>query len=158
MMKENIADQMTAVVLDSYTGVNALRIERRAVPQPGPNQVLVKVAATPINPSDLAFLEGLYGFKNPTPVVPGFEGSGIVVSVGSGMLGKYLNGKRVACISQGRGDGVWAEYMITPTSLALPLDASVSLEQGAMSVVNPLTAMAFLTFAKEGRHKAIVQT
>jgi NADPH2:quinone reductase len=158
MMKENIPDQMTAVVLDSYTGVNALRIERRPVPQPGPNEVLVKVAATPINPSDLAFLDGLYGFKKPTPVVPGFEGSGIVVAVGSGMMGKYLNGKRVACVSQERGDGVWAEYMVTTTSLAFPLHASVSLEQGAMSVVNPLTAMAFLTLAKEGRHKVIVQT
>lgn len=63
MVKENIPDQMTAVVLDSYTGVDALRIEQRPVPQPGPNEVLVKIAATPINPSDLAFLEGLYGFK-----------------------------------------------------------------------------------------------
>src|SRR5262245_6236565 len=158
MMKENIPDQMTAVVLDSYTGVDALRIERRPVPEAGPNQVLVKIAATPINPSDLAFLEGLYGFKKPTPVCRGFEGAGIVVSVGSGMMGRYLNGKRVACVSQEQGDGVWAEYMVTTTSLALPLDPSVRLEQGAMSVVNPLTAMAFLTLAKEGRHKVIVQT
>src|SRR5262249_6394966 len=99
-----------------------------------------------------------YGFKKPTPVVPGFEGSGTVVSAGSGMMGQYLNGKRVACVSQERGSGVWAEYMVTLSSLAFPLDASVSLEQGAMSVTNPLTAMAFLTLAKEGRHKVIVQT
>jgi NADPH:quinone reductase len=158
MLKENIPDQMTAVVLHSYTGVNALRTERRPVPQPGPNEVLVKVAATPINPSDLAFLEGHYGFKKPTPVVPGFEGSGTVISVGSGMMGRYLNGKRVACVSQEQGDGAWAEYMVTSTSLAFPLDASVSLEQGAMSVTNPLTAMAFLALAKEGRFKVIVQT
>ncbi len=157
-MTENIPDQMTAVILDSYAGVDALRVERRAVPKPGPNQVLVKVAAASINPSDLAFLEGLYGFKKATPVVPGFEGSGTVVAAGSGMMGKYLNGKKVACISQDRGDGVWAEYMLTPASLAFPLADSVSLEQGAMSVVNPLTALAFLTLAKEGRHKAIVQT
>jgi len=157
-VKENIPAQMTAVVLDSYTGVDALRIERRPVPQPGPNEVLVKVAATPINPSDVAFLEGRYGFKKPTPVVPGIEGSGTVVSAGSGIMGRYLKGKRVACVSQARGDGVWADYMVTPASLAFPLDASVSLEQGAMSVVNPLTAMAFLTLAKEGRHKVIVQT
>lgn len=74
-MKENIPDERIAVVLDSYTGVDALRVERRPVPRPGPNQVLVRIAATPINPSDLAFLEGQYGFKKPTPVVPGFEGS-----------------------------------------------------------------------------------
>jgi NADPH:quinone reductase-like Zn-dependent oxidoreductase len=158
MMKATISDKMTAVVLDSYTGTDALRIERRPVPRPGPNEVLVRVAAAPINPSDLAFTEGLYGLKKRTPVVPGFEGSGIVVAAGSGMMGKYLNGKRVACVSQEQGDGTWAEYMVTSASLALPLDASVSLQQGAMSVVNPLTALAFLTLAKEGRHKVIVQT
>jgi len=158
MVLEKIPDKMIAVALDSYTGVGALRIEQRPVPQPGPNEVLVKVAATPINPSDLSFLEGFYGFKKPTPVVPGFEGSGTVVAVGSGLMGRYLKGKRVACVSQERGDGVWAEYMVTTTSLAFPLDESVSLEKGAMSVVNPLTAMAFLTLAKEKRHKVIVLT
>jgi NADPH:quinone reductase-like Zn-dependent oxidoreductase len=158
MVLEKIPDEMIAVVLDSYTGVDALRVERRPVPQPGPNEVLVKVAATPINPSDLSFLEGFYGFKKPTPIVPGFEGSGTVVAVGSGLMGRYLHGKRVACVSQERGDGVWAEYMVTTTSLAFPLDESVGFENGAMSVVNPLTAMAFLTLAKEGRHKVIVLT
>lgn len=158
MLHTQIPDKMTAVVLDSYTGADALRVEEQSVPKPGPNEVLVKVAASPINPSDLAFLEGDYGIKKPTPVVPGFEGSGIVVAVGSGMMGKYLNGKRVACISQGKGDGIWADYVVTTTNLALPLGTTVSLEQGSMSAVNPLTAMAFLDLAKEGKHKAIVQT
>jgi NADPH:quinone reductase-like Zn-dependent oxidoreductase len=98
----------------------------------------------------------LYGFKKPTPVVPGFEGSGTVVAVGSGMMARYLHGKRVACVSQEQG--VWAEYMVTTTQMALPLHASVSLEQGAMSVVNPLTAMAFLALVQAGKHKTIVQT
>jgi len=158
MLMEKIPDQMTAVLLDSYTGVETLRVEERPVPKPGPNEVLVKVAASPINPSDLAFMEGSYGFKKKTPTVPGFEGSGTVVAVGSGVMGRYLNEKRVACISHSRKDGVWAEYMVTSASLALPLDKSVSLEQGAMSAVNPLTAMAFLEIAKKGNHKTIVQT
>jgi NADPH:quinone reductase-like Zn-dependent oxidoreductase len=158
MSQSSIPDQMTAVVLDSYSGVQALRVEQRPVPKPGDNEVLVKVAAASINPSDLAFLEGHYGFKKPTPVVPGFEGSGTVVAAGSGMMSGYLNGKRVACVSQDKGDGSWAEYMVTRTGFALPLDKSVSLEHGAMSVVNPLTAMAFLTIVKEGGHKAIVHT
>ena len=119
--------------------------------------MLVKVAASSINPSDLSFMEGLYGFRKPTPVVPGFEGAGIVVAVGGGVDGR-LNGIRVACISQAEGDGVWAEYMVTSTSLALPLDKAVSLDQGAMSVVNPLTAIALLDIAKEGGHKFIVNT
>ena len=157
MTNSQIPDQMTAVVLDAYTGIDALRVEQRSVPKLGPNQVLVKVAATPINPSDLAFLEGNYAFKKKTPVVPGFEGSGTVVAAGSGMMGRYLLGKRVACIA-GDGDGVWAEYVLTNTTLALPLASSVNMEEGAMSAVNPLTAMAFLEIAKAGRHKAIVHT
>lgn len=158
MTNPQIPEEMTAVVLDAYTGVDALRVEKRPVPKPGPNQVLVKVAASPINPSDLSFMQGRYGFKKKLPIVAGFEGSGTVVAVGSGLIGKYLNGKRVACINQSDGDGVWAEYMVTSATLALPLAKSVSLERGAMSAVNPLTAMAFLDIAQAGGHKAIVQT
>ena len=158
MTTSQIPEEMNAVVLDSYSGVEALRVENRPIPKPGPNQVLVKVAASPINPSDLAFLEGSYGFKKKTPTVPGFEGSGTIVAVGSGMMGRYLMGKHVACVSQGEGDGVWAEYVVTSTTLAFPLSSSVSLEEGAMSAVNPLTAMAFLDIAKAGKNKIIVQT
>ena len=58
MSQIQIPDTMTAVVLDSYSGVEGLRVEQRPVPKPGINEVLVKVAASPINPSDLAFLIG----------------------------------------------------------------------------------------------------
>jgi NADPH:quinone reductase-like Zn-dependent oxidoreductase len=154
-----VPDQMTAVVLDSYTGAEALRVEQRPVPKPGKDEVLVKVAASPINPSDLALLDGEYGFKNPPPIVPGGEGSGTVVAVGPGMAGRYFLGKRVACLSQGEGSGMWAEYVVTSAKGgALPLHKSVSLEQGAMSMINPLTASAFLEIAKQGGHKAIVLT
>ncbi len=156
MGNEMIPDQMTAVVLENYNGVEALRVEQRPIPQPGPDEVLVKISASPINPSDLAFLAGFYGFKPSTPVVPGIEGSGTVVAAGSGMMGKYLNGKRVAVV--GQGGGIWTEYAVIRTSSAYPLIEEVTLEQGAMSVVNPLTAMAFLVIAKDGRHKSIVQS
>lgn len=159
MTSENIPDQMTAVVLGSYTGAEALRVEQRPIPKPGKDEVLVKVAASPINPSDLAFLEGKYGFDDPPPVVPGGEGSGTVVAVGPGGMGRYYLGKRVACLWNGKGDGVWAEYMLASAKGgALPLDKSVSLEQGATSTINPLTATAFIEIAKEGGHKTIVLT
>ncbi len=158
MSQHQIPDQMTAIVLDSYSGVEGLRVEQRPVPKPGKNEVLVKVAATSINPSDLAFLEGLYSSQKATPVVPGLECSGTVVKADRSLMGRYLNGKRVACVGQAKGDGVWAEYMVTGTGSAFPLDKSVSLEQGAMSVVNPLTAIALLTMAKKGGHKAIINT
>jgi hypothetical protein len=71
MTQTQIPEQMTAVVLDSYSVAEALQVEQRPVPKPGKDEVLVKVAASPINPSDLAFLIGQYGFNNPPPVVPG---------------------------------------------------------------------------------------
>jgi NADPH:quinone reductase len=151
-----IPEQMTAVVLQSYDGAAALRVEQRPVPKPGPNEVLIKVAATPINPSDLLFLLGGYGFQKAAPVVPGLEGSGTVVAVGSGLRGRYLAGRRVACISQ--GGGLWAEYVVTSNNYVLPLAGDVTLEQGAMSVVNPLTAVALLEITKEGGHKSVVNT
>jgi NADPH:quinone reductase-like Zn-dependent oxidoreductase len=159
MTQTQIPDQMTAVVLDSYSGAEALRVEQRPVPKPGKDEVLVKVAASPINPSDLAFLDGNYGFDNPPPVVPGGEGSGTVVAVGPGAMGRYFLGKRVACLSNGERDGTWAEYVVASTKGGVfPLNKSVSLEQGAMSVINPLTASAFLEITKDGGHKAIVLT
>ena len=159
MTQTQIPDQMTAVVLDSYSGAEALRVERRPVPKPGQDEVLVKVAASPINPSDLAFLGGNYGFNNPPPVIPGGEGSGTVVAVGPGPMGRYFLGKRVACLSNGEKDGIWAEYAVASTKGGVfPLNKSVSLEQGAMSVINPLTASAFLEITKDGGHKAIVLT
>ena len=159
MTPTQIPDQMTAVVLDSYSGAEALRVEQRPIPKPGEDEILVKVAASPINPSDLAFLDGNYGFDKLPPVVPGGEGSGTVVAVGPGAMGRYFLGKRVACLSNGERDGTWAEYVVTSTKGgAFPLNKSVSLEQGAMSVINPLTASAFLEITKDGRHKAIVLT
>jgi NADPH:quinone reductase len=128
------------------------------VPQPGPGQVLVKIAASPINPSDLKFIEGAYGVKKPLPVVAGFEGSGVVVATGGGLLGKFLMGKRVGCMATATGGGTWAEYMVADARRTIPLKKFVSLEQGAMMVVNPWTAWALLDTARRGGHRAAVHT
>jgi NADPH:quinone reductase-like Zn-dependent oxidoreductase len=59
-------------------------------------------------------------------------------------MGRYFLGKRVACLNQGMGGGgLWAEYMVASVKGGvLPLNKEVSLEQGAMSIINPLTAVA----------------
>ena len=150
---------MTVAVLNSYSGADALSIEQRPIPTPGRNEVLVKVAFSPINPSDLATLVGYYGFKNPTPIVPGGEGSGEVVSAGPGVMSSYFLGKNVACAGWGIGGGVWSEYVVKSVKGGvLPLNKSLSLEQGAMSIINPLTASAFIDISKKGGHKAILLT
>lgn len=149
---------MRAAVLDEYIGAAGLRVEDVAKPQPGPGEVLVRVVASPINPSDLAFLEGNYSPRPPVPTRAGLEGSGTVTEVGSGAMGRYLSGKRVAFVAGGSGGGAWAEHIVVPSRLALPLNDDVSFEAGAMSVVNPLTALAFLEIAESAKHKAVVNT
>jgi NADPH2:quinone reductase len=106
MTQVQAPDQMTAVILDSYFDAEAPLVEQRPIPKPGDDEVLVKVSASTINPSDLAFLVGSYGFKSPPPVIPGGEGSGTVVAVGPGMMGRYFLGKRVACFQKPNGDGI----------------------------------------------------
>src|SRR5271166_5299480 len=115
------------------------------------------MAASPINPSDLASLQGLYGAKRALPMVPGIEGCGTVVRTGPGLLARRLLGKRVACAA-GAGDGAWAEYMVAPALQCSPLPASVSDEQGAMRIVNPYTAWAHLKIARQAGARTIVQT
>ena len=146
---------MQAVLLEKDGG--PLTVGQIPVPQPGPGQVLVRMAASPINPSDLGFLKGGYGVQKSFPVVPGFEGSGTVVAAGPGLLPRMWLGKRVACAVSATG-GTWAEYLVTRAMLCVPLQKNLSLEQGAMLLVNPLTALAFFDIAKSAKHAALVNT
>ncbi|MDF1565559.1 MAG: zinc-binding dehydrogenase [Deltaproteobacteria bacterium] len=152
-----VPETMRAVVLDAYSGPAGLRLDEVPTPRPGPGEVLIEVAGSPINPSDLAFLEGNYVPRPPTPTRPGLEGAGRVVEAGPGLMGRYLKGKRVAFIA-GSETGAWAEYVVVPNGMALPLGAGVSLESGAMSVVNPMTALALLDLCRERRCRAVVNT
>ncbi len=147
---------MCVAELPAYGG--RLQPAERPVPRPGAGEVLIRIAAAPINPSDLSFLQGNYGIRKALPAVPGFEGSGTVVAAGAGLLPRFYLGRRVACAAQGGSDGTWAEYVVAPAATCLPLPKEVSLEAGAMSLVNPLTAWAFLEEARHGGHKAIANT
>src|SRR5215469_7250638 len=154
-----IPTTMRAVVLHRYEigSYASLTLEERPTPQPGKSEVLVRMTASPINPSDLASLQGLYGVQKALPMVPGIEGCGTVVRTGSSLVARRLLGKRVACAA-GAGDGAWAEYMVASAVQCSPLPASVSDEQGAMRIVNPYTAWAHLKIARQARARAIVQT
>ncbi|MCS7300545.1 MAG: zinc-binding dehydrogenase [Fimbriimonadales bacterium] len=156
---EPIPDAMQAAVLHAYDGApESLRVETRPVPQPRDGQVLVKMSASPINPSDLMFLKGLYGVLKPLPVVPGWEGAGRVVATGEDWLSRRLLGKRVACAAPNQHDGTWAEYMLTAALRCIPLQPSVSDEQGATLIVNPLTAWALMDLVRKAGARAFVQT
>ncbi|MBK6284763.1 MAG: alcohol dehydrogenase catalytic domain-containing protein [Draconibacterium sp.] len=145
-MNINIPKSMKAVVL-TEDGAKPV-IAEVPVPQPGSGEVLIKMYASPINPSDLAFLAGGYGIKKPFPVIPGFEGSGTVVAAGKGILPKLWMGKNVACAASPKYNGCWAEYMVTTATSCVPLSKEISMEQGAMMFVNPMTALAFFEIYK----------
>lgn len=145
-----------ALVLHTYTGTSGLALEEQPMPSPQAGEVLVKIAAAPINPSDLMFLEGQYGVRPELPHNAGFEGSGVVVAAGPGVYGQALVGRRVA-LTIGAG-GTWAEYAVCSTHSLVPLLPSVSLPQAAMLFVNPLTAYALLDIAHSQGAKAVVQT
>lgn len=156
---EPIPDTMQAAVLHAYDGApESLRIEKRPVPRPQRGQVLVKMSAAPINPSDLMFLKGLYGVVKPLPVVPGWEGAGRVVATGDDWLSRLLLGKRVACGAPDQHDGTWAEYLLTTSARCIPLSDAIDDDLGAMLIVNPLTAWALMDTARRGGHRAFVQT
>jgi NADPH:quinone reductase len=152
---------MRAVQLNAYDGSSeSISVVEVPVPRPGAGQVLIRVAASPINPSDLMFIRGLYGFQKPLPAIPGFEGSGTVVEVGAGVMPRFLSGKRVACAAADAkiAGGMWADYLVTSAHLCVPLIKQVDMEQGATMLVNPLTAWALMDEARRGHHRAVVQT
>jgi len=95
--------------------------------------------------------------KKKLPIVPGFEASGRVVGLGS-ETDKLKIGSRVACVAGYTGDGCYAEYMQTEISNCIPLLDTVTLDEGAMFFVNPLTSYALLELARKKPCAALVQT
>ena len=150
---------MKAVVLKDYDGtLQSLAAADFSVPRLRSGQVLIKLAATSIGPADLMFLKGQYGIIKPLPAVPGFEGSGTVIASGGGLMGRWLVGKRAACLAPEDGQGTWAEYMVTSADVCIPLFKHISFEQGAYLTINPMTALALVEIARTGGHLAFVQT
>jgi NADPH:quinone reductase-like Zn-dependent oxidoreductase len=159
MSSKQIPETMRAVELRAYEGgADALAVVERPMPRPGAGQVLVRIAASPINPSDLSFLRGAYGIRKKLPVVPGFEASGEVVASGGGVWANHIVGRRVACAAPADGDGTWAEYMLADASHCIPLMKSTDTEHAATMIVNPFTAWALLRIAEESGARAVVQT
>lgn len=158
MASEPLPQSMRCLELRAYAEKPKLHVVVKPVPKPGRNEVLVELTAAPINPSDLMFLEGLYGVRKPLPVVPGFEGSGVVVATGSAPAARALMGRRVACSAPVDGDGTWAEYIRTTAQACVPLLPNVDLEPASMLIVNPLTAWALVDIAKASGSRALVQT
>ncbi|WP_170330062.1 zinc-binding dehydrogenase [Ruegeria arenilitoris] len=122
------------------------------VPEPGPGQVLIKLRAASVNPSDIHFIKGEYGQPRIKGAAAGFEGCGDVVATGQGA--EALMGQRVAFITA--SSGAWAEYVLAPAMMCIPLRPEISDEDGAAQIVNPLTAMAMVDIAQSAGDAFVV--
>jgi NADPH2:quinone reductase len=153
-----------------------------AVPEPGPDEVLVRVEATPINPSDQGLLFGAADLGTlqvsgtaarpvATARIPeramkamagridqampvGNEGAGTVVKAGASPAAQALLGKKVAII----GGAMYAQYRCVAASQCLPLPADATAADGASCFVNPLTALGMVQTMKLEGHSALVHT
>ncbi|HMM12234.1 MAG TPA: alcohol dehydrogenase catalytic domain-containing protein [Bacteroidales bacterium] len=132
----------------------SLTIGKRVIRYIPDGFVLVKMAAAPFNPSDIAFLQGSYNVKKPLPAVPGFEGAGIVVAVGDNVDGSLI-GRKVSCFAGSEGDGTWAEYLLARPEQLLAFENDLSWEMASTLLVNPFTAWAMFELAKQSTTRTI---
>jgi NADPH2:quinone reductase len=159
-----------------------LSLAEVAVPQPGPDDVVIQVEATPINPSDLGLLVGGADLSTakasgtserpvitadvPPPALRamaarlgqslpvGNEGAGLVVEAGSSPAAQALLGKRVT----GLGGEMYAHYRMLNVAQVMELPAGTSARDGASCFVNPLTALSFVETMKMQGRGGIVHT
>ncbi len=115
-----------------------LSVQQRPEPELQPGQVRVRLLASPVNPSDLMTIRGIYGKRPALPAVPGYEGVGIVEEARAGLFGQFLKGKRVAVLNSVSGN--WQEQVCVPAKSVIPLSARLPLEQAAVFFINPATA------------------
>jgi NADPH:quinone reductase-like Zn-dependent oxidoreductase len=151
-------------------------------PEPGPDEVVVRVEGAPINPSDLGLLIGPADMSTAkasgtreSPVVTakvpeaamkamaarldesmpvGNEGAGVVIKTGSSDAAKALMGKTVAMI----GGAMYAQYRCLKVNECLPLPDGTTAAEGASCFVNPLTALGMTETMRREGHKALVHT
>ncbi|MHB8624713.1 MAG: zinc-dependent alcohol dehydrogenase family protein [Aggregatilineales bacterium] len=119
-----------------------LRVENVPRPEPGPQELLIRVTARPINPSDLLTIDGRYGVLPKLPTTPGNEAAGVIESLGSEVKGLRV-GQRV--VPLGANQGTWQEYVTARAASVLPIPDSINDHQASMLLVNPPTAWIMLT-------------
>lgn len=170
--------KLTSTVTNA--GELVLHLAEAPVPEPAADEVIIRVEAAPINPSDLAVLLGPADLasarfegppERPTVVVPlkpgamkalagrvdrplaaGNEGAGLVVAAGD--EAKALLGKRVAVLA----GGMYAQYRAARGADCLVLPKDVTPAEGAAAFVNPLTALAMVETMKLEGHTGLVHT
>lgn len=125
---------MKAIRVHEYGDADRLVYEDVPVPEPGPGEVCVKVAAAGLNFVEIYNRKGWYA--NTLPLTLGGEFAGTVAAVGAGVDG-FKPGDRVATAS---GRGGYAEYAVAPAAQLVPVPEGISLEQAAAVLLQGMTA------------------
>lgn len=161
---------------------NTLTLALQAIdmPQPGADEIVIRIEAAPLNPSDLGVLFSAADMSTakqsgteqspvitadiPVQFMPslktrvgvatpvGNEGAGTVVAAGSSPAAQALMGKTVAVI----GGGTYRQYHCVNVQSCLELKEGTTAKEGASSFVNPLTALAMVETMRAEGHKAII--
>ena len=122
-----IPSKMNAVVAGKVDGKPVPIVQQVDVPQPGANEILIKVAATGLNRGDLMQVMGLYPAPPGAPQTLGLEASGTVVALGAG-ASRFKVGDAVCVLVAGGG---YAEYCVAHEGSALPVPQGVSIVDAA---------------------------
>lgn len=132
-----------------------LKVQEIAMPVASDDEVIIKVYAAPVNPSDIAFIQGVYNVVKPLPAIPGFEASGEIIDAGKNVTN--LIGKKVSCFVQDDNSGTWSEYLVANRNDIIILKDDMDMEQAACFTVNPFTAYGMFDIALQREAKAIIQ-
>jgi len=163
-------------------GTLRLALVRVPVPRPGDDEILVRVEASPLNPSDLGLLFGAADMATASvsghgdaavvtarvpdaamksmanrvdrPMPVGNEGAGTVVEAGSSAAAQALVGRTVAVF----GGAMYAQYRAVPVAQALRLSDGTTAVDGASCFINPLTALGMVETMRHEGHKALIHT
>jgi len=117
---------------------DVLTIKDKPIPEPGEGEVRIKVTVANINPSDIMYVQGMYGIRPEVPGGAGFEAAGIIDAAGAGV--QMPAGTRVIFTAL----GVWQEYVIVPAKTVIPTPEGMADEIACQAFVNPFTAYGML--------------
>ena len=132
---------MRAIQIQEFGGPEVLRVQEVSIPVPGPGELLVRVRAAAVNPVDTSIRAGRAGGLSGAslPYVPGFDVSGTVTAIGSGVDVFEVDDEVFAMVNLRRG-GTYAEYVIILENEAALKPARVSHAEAAAIPLVALTA------------------
>ncbi|MFM0043933.1 zinc-binding dehydrogenase [Paraburkholderia sediminicola] len=134
---------MRSVIYSSFGNpADVLQVAERSTPNPGAGQVRIKSTLSPIHNHDLWTIRGQYGYKPQLPAVGGTEVAGVIDAIGAGV--EHLKpGQRVVVAGIHEA---WADYVLAPAAVVVPLPDAISDETGCQLIAMPLSAVMLLEY------------